>query len=78
MRPIFYQSLLWLTLVVVPINNVLVMVDRPSLALVVARQLGRLEVANVKDVRDGQLARRRALGAVALVQLVVEHEELLV
>lgn len=54
------------------------MVNRTGIALIVSRQLGRLEVTDVKDVRDGQLAGSWALYPVTLVKLVVKYEELLV
>lgn len=67
-----------LTLVVITVIDVLVVVDRARLALVEPCQLGRLEVADVEDVGDGQLAGRRSLCPVTLVELVVEDEEFLV
>lgn len=67
-----------LTLVVISIDDVLVVVNRAGVALIVPRQLGRLKVADVKDVRDGQLAGSWALYPVALVKLIVKYEELLV
>lgn len=67
-----------LTLVIISIHDVLVVVNRAGVALIVPRQLGRLEVADVEDVRNGQLAGSWALYPVALVKLVVKYEEFLV
>lgn len=72
------ESAFRLTLVVISINDVLVVVDRASVALVIPCQLGRLEVADVKDVRDGQLAGSWALYPIALVELIIKYEKLLI
>lgn len=54
------------------------MVDRAGLAFVVTGQLGELEVADVEDVGDGQLAGCWPLYPITLIELVVKHKELLV
>lgn len=83
MWPGFYDvpepgNLVRLTLIIISINDVLIVVNRAGVALIVPCQLGRLEVADVEDVRDGQLAGSWALYPVALVELIVKYEELLV
>lgn len=67
-----------LTLVVISIDDILVVVNRTGLAFVIPRQLGRLEVADIENVGDGQFAGCWALYSITLIQFIVEDEELLV
>lgn len=59
-------------------DDVLVVVDGTSPALVESGQLWTLQVANVKDVGCRQAVGSRALRAVTLIKLIVEHDEFLV